>query len=157
MSKDNCNTTFLRGIGNMRRLSLKLSSKRYLALVSLAGGGEGAINPGKWPLDQVHWTYSIPYDYDLIKHQAKRVVKLMDWYQCVSKGIYTHQVNFLGPRLFCSYWKSCWAWNLEFKLLPQLFMPFFAEEPICITMSAQGRWWRWRLMIIVSIVVMCCL
>ena len=44
MSNDNCNTTFLRGIGNMRRLSLKLSSKRYLALVSLAGGGEAAID-----------------------------------------------------------------------------------------------------------------
>ena len=44
MSNDNCDPTFLRGIGNMRRLSLKLSSKRYLALVSLAGGGEGAID-----------------------------------------------------------------------------------------------------------------
>ena len=29
--------TFLRGIGNMRRLSLKLPSRRYRAVVSLAG------------------------------------------------------------------------------------------------------------------------
>ena len=47
MSNDNYDPTFLRGIGNMRRLSLKLSSKRYLALVSLADGGEGAILPVK--------------------------------------------------------------------------------------------------------------